>query len=42
MDILDCELASAARACVLPSQDRMRNDSLGWSWESGAAHLVEG
>lgn len=42
MDILDSELASAARACVLPSQDRMRNDSLGWSWESGAAHLVEG
>lgn len=41
MDILDSELASAARACVLPSQDRMRNDSLGWR-ESGAAHLVEG
>lgn len=35
-------LEPAARACVLPSQDRMRNDSLGWSWESGAAHLVEG
>lgn len=42
LDILDSELASAARVCVLPSQERMRQNSLGWSWERGAAHLVEG